>query len=71
MQKLPEWPLGTPMIVLDDRNLRWNTATRSLPWMLGGQAVVLIEGIAGGYSCDRLAPGSDVQLKHFRERRIR
>ena len=65
---LPDLPTGTPVILTDDHGRRWNTETRSEPWHVSGIPVVLVEGIAGGYRCDRLTPGRGDGLAHFRDR---
>lgn len=49
-------PEGTPVIVRKDDGTVIETKTRSAPWMLCGTAVVLLEGISGGYSLDRVTP---------------
>jgi hypothetical protein len=47
-------PVGTHVWVRDDDGAEYTTVTRSEPWMLGDHAVIKINGIAGGYSLDRL-----------------
>jgi len=62
-------PTDTPAIVTDDFGHRWQTRTRSDPWTLGdGTLVQSIDGIAGGYLAERLTPGEDPTLPHFRDR---
>lgn len=44
------------LVTLDDGKL-WHTKTRSEAWELGhGQPVVMLEGKAGGYDLQRVAP---------------
>jgi len=40
---------------------RVNTKTRSLAWAPGGDAMVLVEGRAGGYCLDFLTPGKQMK----------
>lgn len=47
-------PEGTPVAVLRDCGEVLETRTRSMPWVLGETAVILVEGISGGYSLDRV-----------------
>jgi hypothetical protein len=68
-QPLPEWPAGTAVVLTDDDGRRYRTTTRSAPWMLGDMPVVLVEGIAGGYRCDRIEPGDVAGLPHFEDRK--
>lgn len=53
----------------DDRGNRYRTVTRSDPWLISGEAVVLVEGISGGYLCSRMEPGIDITLPHFKDRK--
>jgi hypothetical protein len=61
-------PEGTPVIVTKDLGEEFHTKTRSGPWMLGANsrdpsdrtydpghtAVIMVEGISGGYSLERV-----------------
>jgi hypothetical protein len=50
-------PVGTEVVVTRDDGTELRTATRSEAWTLGGgQAVVKVAGISGGYSLDRVRP---------------
>lgn len=57
-------PEGTPVVVHLDTGARFETVTRSLPWMLGENssgkgghtAVILVEGISGCYALERVKP---------------
>ncbi len=52
-----EWenvPEGTPVTVRKDDGTILETKTRSIPWLLGGVAVIMVEGIAGGYALERV-----------------
>lgn len=48
------WPIGTEVTVKRDNGDETITRTRSMPWMVGGIAVIALEGISGGYRLDRL-----------------
>lgn len=49
-------PAGTAVRIAEDDGSVTHTKTRSLPWQLGhGAWVVLVEGRAGGYSCERMS----------------
>ena len=50
-------PIGTEVqVMLDDDTIR-TTKTRSEAWVMGGHsAVILLEGISGAYSLDRVKP---------------
>jgi hypothetical protein len=51
------WPAGTPCSVVKDLGEVVETRTRSHAWTLGhGAAVVLLEGISGGYALERVIP---------------
>lgn len=45
---------GTPVTVRRDDGTHEDTRTRSKAFMTGGVAVVLLEGISGGYRLDRV-----------------
>lgn len=48
-------PVGTPVEVTKDRGEIIETKTASEAWMLGGHTpVILVEGISGGYSLERV-----------------
>jgi hypothetical protein len=63
-------PPGTAVVLRDDLGQRWNTRTRSRPWTSPsmGRMLVCVEGRAGGYDAERLTPGNDPALRHFRDR---
>lgn len=67
-EPLPFWPVGTPVVLTDDLGDRWNTETRTRPYVLGYSNVVCVNGIAGGYLCDRMVPGHDPSLYHLDDR---
>jgi hypothetical protein len=49
-------PVGTPVVVRRDDGSKFETTTRSMPWVLGhGATVILVDGISGGYSLDRVS----------------
>jgi len=57
------YPIGTPVSVTKDRGETKETKTRSEAWMLGQSsrsqghtAVVMVEGISGCYSLERVKP---------------
>jgi hypothetical protein len=46
---------GTDVVVTKDRGEQFQTKTRSAPWLLGGHtAVIMVEGISGCYSLERI-----------------
>jgi hypothetical protein len=55
-------PIGTPVVVRKDDGSDFHSKTRSAPWMLGEDgngkgghtAVIMVEGITGGYSLERV-----------------
>jgi hypothetical protein len=50
--------IGTPVSVRMDDGKALETVTHSVAWMLGGHtAVIMLEGISGGYKLDRVTPG--------------
>lgn len=50
-------PVGGAVVVTRDRGQEeLRTRTRSLPWKVSGQAVVMVEGISGGYALERVRP---------------
>lgn len=51
-----KYPEGTAVNVRKDGGEVVSTKTRSMPWMLGGTAVIQVEGISGGYSLERVSP---------------
>lgn len=54
---------GTEVVVHRDAGGWLRTVTRSEPWQLdGGQWVVLVEGIAGGYALERVKTAPPVQV---------
>ena len=49
-------PVGSAVTVTKDLGDKLDTVTRSEAWVLGGHtAVILVEGISGGYSLTRVA----------------
>lgn len=53
-----KYPEGTPVTVRKDDGSVVETATSSMPWMLCGTAVILLEDFSGGYSLERVRPVS-------------
>lgn len=48
-------PIGTAVTVRKDNGELFDTVTRSVPWMLGEHtAVIMVEGISGCYSLERI-----------------
>lgn len=48
--------IGTPVEVRKDDGSILATRTRSAPWLVGGHtAVIMVEGISGGYSLERVS----------------
>lgn len=48
-------PEGTDVMVRRDSGAEMSSKTRSAPWLLGGHtAVIMLEGISGAYSLDRV-----------------
>lgn len=47
-------PEGTKVTVRFDNGHVVETETRSMPWVLCGEPVILVRGIAGGYNLDRV-----------------
>jgi len=48
-------PVGTEVIRKDDLGKDHKTRTRSEAWVLGGHtAVIMVEGISGGYLLNRI-----------------
>jgi hypothetical protein len=61
VEKWKDVPEGTPVIVTKDDGSEFHTKTRSIPWMLGASsqhlghtAVIMVEGISGGYGLWRV-----------------
>ena len=49
--------IGAPVIVRDDHGKERKTKTRSEAWVMGGHtAMILLEGISGGYMLERVRP---------------
>lgn len=49
--------IGTPVVVTRDNKSEVLTATRSAAWVLSGHtAVVMVNGISGGYLLERVRP---------------
>lgn len=53
-------PTGTPVTVTRDDGTTLETVTRSEPWDLHGKWVVMVKGISGCYSLERVAPRTAV-----------
>jgi len=52
-----QYPIGTPVRVTKDDGKVTVTKTRSAAWAMGGHtAVVMVDGIAGGYLLSRCVP---------------
>lgn len=48
-------PIGTPVLVKKDDGSIFTTRTRSAGWLLSGHsAVIMVEGISGAYSLERI-----------------
>ena len=67
LQLMGDWntnhSVGTDVIVTKDDRTEVTTKTRSAAWMLGATgdypghtAVILLDGISGGYSLERVRP---------------
>jgi hypothetical protein len=61
VEKWKDIPEGTPVIVTKDFGEQFHTKTRSAPWLLGSSsrdpghtAVIMVEGISGGYGLWRV-----------------
>jgi len=61
VEKWKDVPDGTPVIVTKDDGSEFKTKKRSIPWMLGASsrdpghtAVMMVEGISGGYGLWRI-----------------
>jgi len=61
IEKWKDVPEGTAVIVTKDDGTEFHTKTRSTPWMLGKSsrdpghtAVMMVEGISGGYGLWRI-----------------
>lgn len=50
---LPDWEIGTAVVVCKDNGFRFHTKTRGFPYIMGGVAVIHLEGISGCYSLER------------------
>lgn len=49
------FPVGSPVWVRKDDGRQEATKTRSEAWVMGGHsAMVMLDGIAGGYACERV-----------------
>ncbi len=52
-----QYPIGTTVTVQRDNGNVLHTQTRSQAWVLSGHtAVIMVNGIAGGYDLDRVRP---------------
>ncbi len=47
-------PIGSSVEVTKDGGEVLKTTTRSMPWMLCGAPVILVDGISGGYLLTRV-----------------
>lgn len=77
VEKWKDVPDGTPVIVTKDDGSEVKTKKRSIPWMLGASsrdpghtAVMMVEGISGGYGLwrIRLDDSAKVETQASRER---
>jgi hypothetical protein len=66
VEKWKHVPKGTPVVVTRDDGSEFKTKTRSIPWMLGAScrsgghtAVILVEGLSGGYGLWRVRLDTD------------
>jgi hypothetical protein len=50
-----KYPIGTPVIVAMDDGREIKTTTRSVPGVVGGCAVIWLEGIGGCYLLSRVS----------------
>ena len=48
------------VILTDGTGIQHETRTRSIAWISGGRAVVLVEGRVGGYLLSRIRPALEV-----------
>ena len=69
VEKWKDVPDGTPVIVTKDDGSEFKTKKRSIPWMLGASsrdpghtAVMMVEGISGGYGLWRIRIDATVQV---------
>lgn len=46
--------VGAKVSVKDDDGTKRETTTRSMSWEVGGHAVILLEGMTGGYLLNRV-----------------
>jgi hypothetical protein len=46
--------VGDPVLVRRDDGSEMRTRVRQLPWVLGGRAVLMVDGISGAYALDRV-----------------
>ncbi|HQT97979.1 MAG TPA: hypothetical protein PK416_08895 [Thermodesulfobacteriota bacterium] len=58
------YPIGMPVEVTRDGGEKSLTCTRSIAWEVCGQAVVLLEGITGGYHLSRVR-ACEKQMEFF------
>jgi hypothetical protein len=49
-------PIGTPVTVTRDNGDKFETTTRSEAWVLNAHAMVMVNGISGGYLLSRVVP---------------
>jgi hypothetical protein len=47
-------PVGTAVVVTKDDGRYVRTTTRGAPWLMGDVAVIMLEGISGGYALERV-----------------
>jgi hypothetical protein len=51
------YPIGTPVNVQRDNGTITQSKTRSAAWLMGGHtAMIMVDGIAGGYMLSRVTP---------------
>ncbi len=51
-----QYPVGTAVSVHRDNGRAKVTTTRSMPYMLGGTAVIKVDGITSPYALERVMP---------------
>lgn len=61
VQSVDDWnaqhPIGTAVTVTDDFGKTSESKTRSAAWVMGGHsAMILLEGVSGGYMLERVVP---------------
>ncbi len=57
-----KYPEGTPVTVTRDNGETLETVTRSVAWSMCGSAVVMVKGISGCYSLERVRAQQSLHL---------